>query len=106
MEFQVPFHPSFHLWCGETQRNIGPLRAALRNSHGFSPESERLGLSSRVRRAAPSLQMQSEEPAMARSSPAKTAILTVLPHRGTSSGAMNDDRRSPPPSMSEIVSDA
>ena len=45
---------------------IGILGAALRRSHGFSAESEVLGLSSRVRRAASSLRMQSEELVVAR----------------------------------------
>ena len=57
---------------------IGILGAALRRSHGFSAESEALGLSSRVRRAASSLQMQSEETVLASYGPTKTAILTVL----------------------------
>ena len=41
---------------------IGVLGAALRRSHGFSAESEALGLSPRVRRAASSLQMPSHAP--------------------------------------------
>ena len=57
---------------------IGILGAALRRSHGLSAESEVLGLSSRVRRAASSLQMQSEETVVASYGPAKTAILTML----------------------------
>ena len=58
--------------------DIGILGAALRRSHGFSAEPEVLGLSSRVRRAASSLQMQSEEPVVARCGRTKTAGLTVL----------------------------
>ena len=58
---------------------IGVLGAALRGSHGISAESEVLGLSSRVRRAASSLQMQSEETVLASYGPTKTAILTMLP---------------------------
>ena len=61
---------------------IGILGAALRRSHGLSAESEGLGLSSRVRRAASSLQMQSEEPVVASYPPTKTAILTMLSHCG------------------------
>ena len=60
---------------------IGVLGAALRGSHGISAESEVLGLSSRVRRAASSLQMQSEETVLASYGPTKTAILTMLQHR-------------------------
>ena len=56
---------------------IGILGAALRRSHGLSAESE-VGLSSRVRRAASSLQMQSEETVLASYVPTKTAILTML----------------------------
>ena len=59
---------------------IGMLGAALRQSHGLSAESEVLGLSSRVRRAASSLQMQSEETVLASYGPTKTAILTMLVH--------------------------
>ena len=57
---------------------IGTLGAALRRSHGLSAESEVLGLSSRVRRAASSLQMQSEETVLDSYGPTKTAILTML----------------------------
>ncbi len=57
---------------------IGVLGAALRRSNGLSAESEALGLSSRVRRAASSLQMQSEETVLDRYGPTKTAILTML----------------------------
>ena len=63
---------------------IGILGAALRRSHGLSAESEVLGLSSRVRRAASSLQMQSEETVLASYGPTKTAILTMLPGGATS----------------------
>ena len=57
---------------------IGILGVALRRGHGLSAESEVLGLSSRVRRAASSLQMQSEETVLASYGPTKTAILTML----------------------------
>ena len=57
---------------------IGVLGAVLHRSHGLSAESEVLGLSSRVRRAASSLQMQSEETVLASYGPTKTAILTML----------------------------
>ena len=46
--------------------------------HGLSEGSETLGLSSRVRRAAPSLQMQPEKPMAASHGAAKTATLTML----------------------------
>ena len=57
---------------------LGILRAALSRSSCFSAASEARGLSSRVRRAAPRLQMQSEETVVASRRPAKTAILTML----------------------------
>ena len=60
---------------------IGVLGAALRGSHGISAESEVLRLSSRVRRAASSLQMQAEETVLASYGPTKTAILTMLVRR-------------------------
>ena len=53
--------------------------------HGLSVGSETLGLFSRVRRAAPSVQMQTEEPMVAKHGPAKTPLLTVLPRRRRSS---------------------
>ena len=54
------------------------MGAALRRRHGLSAEAKVLGLSSRVRRAAPSLLMPSEEPVAASHRPTKTAELTVL----------------------------
>ena len=60
------------------QRHVGVLGAALRRSHGFSAEPKVLRLSSRVRRAASSLQMQSEETVLDSYGPTKTAILTML----------------------------
>ena len=57
---------------------VGIFCAVSRRRHGLSAESEALGLSSRVRRAAPSRQMQSEETVMASYGPSKTAILTML----------------------------
>ena len=57
---------------------IGLLGAALCPSESFSAEPEVLGLSSRVRRAAPRHQMQSEKTVVASYGPSKTAILTVL----------------------------
>ena len=52
----------------------------MRRSHGLSAESEVPGLSSRVRRAASSLQKQSEETVVASHATTKTAILTMLAH--------------------------
>ena len=46
--------------------------------HGLPDGSEVLDHSSRERRAAPSLQMQTEEPVEASSGLAKTATLTIL----------------------------
>ena len=71
---------------------IGILGAALRQSHGLSAASEALGLSSRVRRAASSLQEQSEETVAARYGPTKAASLTMRPGAskwGTAPGASN-----------------
>ena len=48
--------------------------------HGLSEGSETLGRSSRVRRAAPRLQMQSVEPVVASYGLAKTATLTIPRH--------------------------
>ena len=48
---------------------------------GASEGSETLGLSYGVRRAAPSLPMQPEEPVMVRYGTATTATLTLLEHR-------------------------
>ena len=63
--------------CMVKGSEIGVLGAALRGSHGLSAESEALGLSSRVRRVASSLRMQSEETVLASCGPTKTAILTM-----------------------------
>ena len=52
---------------------IGDLGAVWLYCHGFSVTAEALGLFSRVRRAAPSLQMQSEAPVVASYGAAKTA---------------------------------
>jgi len=50
------------------------LGAAWLQCHGLSVGSEVLGLSSRVRRAAPSLRTQTDEPAEASYGLAKTAM--------------------------------
>ena len=54
-----------------------------REGHGLSVESEVLVLSSRVRRAASSLQMQTDEPAVASYGLAKAAALTLPWHHPT-----------------------
>ena len=59
----------------------GDLGGLWLKGHGLSVGSDLLGLSPRVRRAAPSLQMQSDEPVAASSGLAKTATLTMLVHR-------------------------
>ena len=60
---------------------VGILGAALRRSQGFSADSEVLVLSSRVRRAAPSLQIQCNELMVARYGLTETATLTMLAAR-------------------------
>ena len=52
----------------------GVLGAAWLQRHGLSVGSEVMGRSSRVRRAASSLQMQAHEPLVARYGATKTAI--------------------------------
>ena len=56
----------------------GNLGGLWLKGHGLSGGSEVIGRSPRVRRAAPSLQMQSDEPALSSYGLAKTATLTVL----------------------------
>ena len=60
--------------------------------HGLSEKSATPGLSSRVRRAAPSLQMQSVESVVASYGLAKTATLTVPLGGGA---ALRPQRRQP-----------
>ena len=62
--------------------------------HGLSEGSETLSLSSRVRRAAPSLQMQTDEPLLASCGLAKTAISTV--RAPPASCARNASSHAPP----------
>ena len=59
---------------------IGDLGGLWRKGHGLSVGDEVRGLSWRVRRAAPGLQMQPDETAVASCGLAKTAALTVLRH--------------------------
>ena len=56
----------------------GDLGGLWLEGHGRPEGSETLGASSRVRRAAPSLQIQSDEPVVASYGAPKTATLTVL----------------------------
>ena len=51
--------------CVAKRGGIGELGGAWLEGRGLSEGSEVLGLSSRVRRAAPSFQMQTDEPVMA-----------------------------------------
>ena len=57
---------------------VGESGGAWLQRHGLSVGSEVLGLSSRVLRAASSLQMQPDEPVVASYGTAKTATLTML----------------------------
>jgi len=52
----------------------GDLSGLWLEGHGLSVRSEALGLFSRVRRAASSLQMQSDEPVVASCGTAKTPL--------------------------------
>ena len=52
-------------------------RAAWLQDHGLPVKSETLGVSSRVLKAASSLQTQPEEPVVASCGPTKTATLTM-----------------------------
>ena len=65
---------------GQTQQN-GSFGAAWLQGHGHPMGSETLGLSTRVRGAASSLQMQPEEPVVAGRGPTKTAPLAMLSRR-------------------------
>ena len=69
----VPIEPG---WSNAAKlATLGGLRL---KGHDLSVGSDLLGLSPRVRRAAPSLQMQSVEPVVASYGATKTATLTVL----------------------------
>ena len=59
--------------------NVGGLKLESRD---LSVGCEALGLSSRVRRFAARLQIQSEEPVVASCGPTKAATLAVLPREG------------------------
>ena len=56
---------------------IGVLSVALRQTRGLSVESEALGVSSGVHRAASILQMQSDQPVVASRGATKTATLAM-----------------------------
>ena len=64
-------------WMVKRSEN-GVLGGLWLEGHGLSVGSEVPGLSSRVRRAAPSLHMQTDEPVEASYGLAKTATLTML----------------------------
>ena len=57
---------------------MGDFGAAWLQDHGLPVGPETLGVSSRVRRAALRLQMQSDEPVVAGRGPTKTVTLTML----------------------------
>ena len=59
--------------CTVRRGELVDLGGLWLEGHGLSEGCETLGLSSRVRRAAPSLQMQADEPVEARRGLAKTA---------------------------------
>ena len=76
MQSRVHAHPP--AWSHAANRfNLGGLWL---KAHGLSVGSEVLGLSSRVRRAAPSLQMQPEERVVASCGTAQAAALSMLAH--------------------------
>ena len=64
--------------CMAKRSEIVSLGGLWLEGHGRSVGSEVLGRSSRVRRAAPSLQMQPDEPVEASHGLAKTATLTIM----------------------------
>ena len=64
--------------CVVKRSEIVNLGGLWLEGHRLSEGSETLGLSSRVQGAAPSLQMQPDEPVEARYGAAKTATLTIL----------------------------
>ena len=57
---------------------VGDFGAGWLQEHGLPVGSEPTGLSSRVRRVAPGLPMQPEEPVVAGRGPTKTVTLAVL----------------------------
>ena len=66
---------------GIKRSGVDEIGAAWLQGHGLPVGSEALGLSSRVRRAAPSPQMQPEEPVEASYGLTKTATLTTPQYR-------------------------
>ena len=68
-----PVSQSHHLHVGR-RREIGEFGAAWLQGHGLSVGSEVMGCSSRLRRAASSLQDQQQEPVVASHGPAKTPL--------------------------------
>ena len=69
-----------HLDWRVRRGEIVDLRGLWREGHGLSVASEALELSSRGRRAAPSLRTQSEKPLVARYGLAETVTLSMLRH--------------------------
>ena len=63
--------------CMVRRSEMGDSGAAWLRRHGLSVGFETLGLSSRVRRAVPRLQMQPAEPVVAGRGPTKTATSTL-----------------------------
>ena len=76
---------SLSTWMVSDAAENGDLGGVSMEGHGLLEGSEVLGLSSRVQRAAPSLQMPSEKPVVASCGPTKTAIWTMpgLPSSST-----------------------
>ena len=66
-------------YCMVERSGMGDFGAARLQDHGVPVGSETLGVSSRVRRAALSLQTQPEAPVVAGRAPTKTVTLTMLP---------------------------
>ena len=81
LDARLDAHRSRGEACMVKRNEIVSLAGLWLEGHGHQEGSEVLGLSSRVRRAAPSLQMQSDEPVVARYHLAKTATLTMLGSR-------------------------
>ena len=69
--------PQLETWMVKRSEN-GNLGGLWLEGHGLSVGPGTMNLSSRVRGAAPSRQMQSDEPVVSRYGAAKTATLTML----------------------------
>ena len=90
--------PSSSAWMIKRSENVN-FGGLWLEGHGLSEGSETLGLSSRVRRAAPSTQTQTDEPVEASYGLAKTATLTMKQRRAREHepelvlGVDDDERR-------------